>query len=191
MKAVISAYDIRSKLLFSKTIALDAAANASRKIFDLPKIKKLGTTWFLDLKLQDAAGIMLADNFYWLSTKPDVLDYGKSEWFYTPCKEWADLTALNGLPPATVKCEYSFADRGQEKELTVTLRNPGKNIAFFIELSVRGEKSGRTIVPVFWEDNYVSLLPGESKTIRATFAAADLGGEKPVFHFQGWNVKGE
>ncbi len=56
---------------------------------------------------------------------------------------------------------------------------------------MRGETSGRTIVPVFWEDNYVSLLPGESRTLRATFAAADLGGEKPVFSYKGWNVKGE
>jgi exo-1,4-beta-D-glucosaminidase len=191
LKAVISAYDIRSKRLFSKTIALDAAANASRKIFDLPKIKKLTKTWFLDLQLQDAGGVMLTDNFYWLSTKADVLDYSKSEWFYTPCKEWGDLTALNGLPPAAVQSEYTFSDQGGERELTVTLRNPGKNIAFFIELGVRGETSGRTIVPVFWEDNYVSLLPGESRTLHATFAHADLGGEKPVFHFKGWNVKGE
>jgi exo-1,4-beta-D-glucosaminidase len=84
-----------------------------------------------------------------------------------------------------------MSDQGGDKEITVTLRNPGKQIAFFIELSVRGDKSGRTIVPVFWDDNYVSLLPGASKTIRATFAAADLGDEKPVFSFKGWNVKGE
>jgi exo-1,4-beta-D-glucosaminidase len=191
LQAAICAYDIRGKLRFSKTIAMDAPANASRKVFDLPKIKKLGMTWFLDLQLRDGAGNLLTDNFYWLSAKPDVLDYGKSEWFYTPCKEWADLTALNGLPPAAVQADYSLADRGAEKEITVTLRNPGRQVAFFIELSVRGENSGRTIVPVFWEDNYVSLLPGTSKTIRATFAAADLAGEKPVFSFRGWNVKGE
>ena len=191
LKAVIAAYDIRSKLLFRKIILLDGAANTSRQIFALPKIKKLTRTWFLDLRLQESDGTVLSDNFYWLSTKPDVLDYSKSEWFYTPCKEWADMTALNGLPPAAVQCEHNFADRGREQELTVTLRNPGKNIAFFIELGVHGEVSGRTVVPVFWEDNYVSLLPGESRTIHATFAVDDLGGEKPVFRFQGWNVKGE
>jgi exo-1,4-beta-D-glucosaminidase len=191
LKAVITAYDIRSKRRFSKTIALDAPANASRKVFDLPKIRRLGKTWFLDLRLQDAQGQALAANFYWLSTKPDVLDYGKSEWFYTPCKEWADLTALNKLAPAAVESDYAFGDRGLEREITVTLRNPGKKIAFFIELAVRGETSGRTVVPVFWDDNYVSLVPGESRTLRATFAAADLGGEKPVFSYKGWNVKGE
>ena len=191
LKAVIRAHDIRGKLRFITAIAMDAPANASRKVLDLPRIKKLGTTWFLDLQLQDSAGSPLSDNFYWLSAKPDVLDYGKSEWFYTPNKEWADLTALNGLKPAAVRAETTMSDRGAEKEITVTLRNPGRQVAFFIELSVRGDKSGRTIVPVFWEDNYVSLLPGTSRTIRATFAAADLGGEKPVFSYRGWNVKGE
>jgi exo-1,4-beta-D-glucosaminidase len=191
LKAVIRACDIRGKLRFINALALDAPANASRKVLDLPRIKKLGKTWFLDLQLQDSAGNPLSDNVYWLSAKPDVLDYGKSEWFYTPCKEWADLTALNGLKPATVQVEHGWAERGAEKEITVTLRNPGRQVAFFIELSVRGDKSGRTVVPVFWEDNYVSLLPGMSRTIRATFAAADLGGEKPVFSYKGWNVKGE
>jgi exo-1,4-beta-D-glucosaminidase len=191
VKAVIRAYDIRCKLRFIQAMAMDAPANASRKVFDLPKIKKLGKTWFLDLQLRDNSGNLLSKNFYWLSTKPDVLDYSKSEWFYTPNKEWADLTALNGLAPAVVQSDSTFSDHDLERELTVTLRNPGKNIAFFIELGVHGETSGRTILPVFWDDNYVSLLPGESRTLRATFAQADLGGEKPVFRFRGWNVKGE
>jgi exo-1,4-beta-D-glucosaminidase len=191
VKALIRAYDIHGKLRFIQAMAMEAPANASRKVFDLPKIKKLRKTWFLDLQLQDNSGNLLSKNFYWLSTKPDVLDYSKSEWFYTPNKEWADLTALNGLAPAVVQSEYTFSDHGLERELTVTLRNPGKNIAFFIELGVHGETSGRTIVPVFWDDNYISLLPGESRTLRATFAQADLDGEKPVFRFRGWNVKGE
>jgi exo-1,4-beta-D-glucosaminidase len=191
LKAVISAYTLTGKRRFSRTIALDAPANASRKVFDLPRIRRLGKAWFLDLRLLGADGRALGGNFYWLSAKPDVLDYSKNEWFYTPCKEWADLTPLNGMKPAAVRAEHRFADSGADKEVTVTLHNPGKRVAFFIELSVRGDRSGRTIVPVFWEDNYVSLLPGESRTIRATFAAADLGGEQPVFSYRGWNVKGE
>jgi exo-1,4-beta-D-glucosaminidase len=188
LQAVISVFDAESKLLFSKKIPIAALANASNKIFDLPQLENLTPVWFLDLRLQDKSGNLLADNFYWLSIKPDVLDYSKSEWFYTPCKEWADFTFLNNLPPAQVKIKHHFATRGQEHEITVTLRNPGKTIAFGIELSVRGERSAKTIVPVFWADNYVSLIPGESKTVRATFASADLKGEKPIFLYRGWNV---
>jgi exo-1,4-beta-D-glucosaminidase len=189
--AVISAYDLDGRLRFRRAVTADAPANGSRRIFSLPKIKRLRGAWFLDLQLQDAAGKMLADNFYWLSTKPDVLDYSKSEWFYTPCREWADLTALNRMKPAAIQVEHRFTGSGPEREITVILRNPGRRVAFFIELSVRTDRSGRTVVPVFWEDNYVSLPPGASRTIRATFAAADLEGENPAFSYQGWNVKGK
>lgn len=191
LKAVISAWTLDGKRRFRREITLDAPANASRKVLDLPRIRRLGKTWFLDLRLLDSAGSLLAGNFYWLSDKPDVLDYERNEWFVTPCKEWADLTALNRLKPASVRAEHRFSGDGAEREVTVTLRNPGKQVAFFIELGVHGARSGRTIVPSFWDDNYVSLLPGESRTLRATFAAADLGGEEPVFHYRGWNVKGE
>jgi exo-1,4-beta-D-glucosaminidase len=39
-----------------------------------------------------------------------------------------------------------------------------------------------------WEDNYVTLMPGESREVVATFAAKDLGGAKPVVTVDGWNV---
>jgi exo-1,4-beta-D-glucosaminidase len=44
------------------------------------------------------------------------------------------------------------------------------------------------VLPIFWEDNYISLLPGETKTISGRFSIADTGGEKPLFIFSGWNL---
>jgi len=189
LQAVISVFDAGSKLRFSKKIPVDALANASNKIFDLPQLENLTPVWFLDLRLQDTKGITVANNFYWLSTKADVLDYDKSEWFYTPCKDWADFTTLNSLPQAQVQTIHRFNTRGPDQEIEVTLKNQGKTIAFAVELGVRGARSGKTVLPVFWDDNYISLLPGESRTVRATFASADLNGEKPVFLYRGWNVK--
>ena len=190
LQAVLSVWNNQSRKLFSKTLPVDGAANFSRKIFSLANIPGTAPAYFLDLKLLDGTGRLLGDNFYWLSTKPDVLDYQKNEWFVTPCKSWADLTSLQRLPQTPLETEHHFTRNGKEGKIAVTLRNPGQTVAFFIEMSVRGEASGKTVVPVFWSDNYVSLLPGESRTFSATFAAADLGGEKPVFRYQGWNVPG-
>ena len=58
---------------------------------------------FSNLQLFSATGQSLGRNFYWLSTKPDELDYAKTEWYYTPQTSFADLSALQDLPKVTVR----------------------------------------------------------------------------------------
>jgi exo-1,4-beta-D-glucosaminidase len=104
--------------------------------------------------------------------------------YYTPSKEFADLTALNLLPPAKVDLKYHAEMTGEQTKLEATLHNAGETIAFFIELKVSEKISGETILPVFWEDNYVSLLPGETRTIEATFPATN---DRAILSIDGWN----
>jgi len=139
----------------------------------------------------DNGGGLVAENFYWLSTKKDVMNYPATEWFVTPIKEFADLKALDKLPQVTLKVLSAFEQTENEQLVRVTLQNPADKIAFFINLSVVGRQSGRAVLPIYWEDNCVSLLPGESKTISATFSPADLKGEEPVLRVDGWNVKAQ
>jgi len=70
----------------------------------------------------------------------------------------------------------------------VTLENPSDKLAFFIELDVKGDKSGKTILPVFWDDNYVSVLPGEKKEISGYFYAENIAEDTPRFSYKGWNL---
>src|SRR5262249_55900949 len=58
---------------------VDVAPDSSTKVLDLPAIDTLPTTYFLKLQLRDAQRRLLSDNFYWLSTKPDVLDWEKTK----------------------------------------------------------------------------------------------------------------
>jgi exo-1,4-beta-D-glucosaminidase len=58
-------------------------------------------------------------------------------------------------------------------------------------LNIAGSETGNSILPVFWDDNYVSLLPGETRVISARFLKEDLKGETPIFRLSGWNVKGD
>jgi len=189
LKATIRVLDINSTEVLNRTFAIDAQPESSAKIFELPEFNNISTTYFLDLRLNNDKGIEIGNNFYWLSTRPDVLDYdAKVEpWpYYTPSKEFADLTALNSLPPAKVKFEYHTERTGEQTKLTATLHNAGDTIAFFIELKVAEKKSGETILPVFWEDNYVSLLPSETRTIEATFSATN---DQAVLTINGWNLE--
>ena len=72
----------------------------------------------------------------------------------------------------------------------VTIENPSKAIAFFVHLAVRKGPGGEEVLPVLWDDNYVTLLPGETRHLEATYAPKDLGPAKPIVTLDGWNVRG-
>jgi len=191
LKAEIRVLNLDAKEVLNKEVQVNIAENMSKKIFPMPEMKGLSPVYFIDLKLKNAEGKEVAGNFYWLSTKEDIPDFENSKWFITPNKAYADFTALKNLAPVRLKVEHTFETRGNEQKVHVTIKNPTDSdaIAFFIELQVKGKTSGRTILPVFWDDNYVSLLPGETKKISAHFSKDDLDGEEPLFDFSGWNVK--
>ena len=182
-------FNFQSREIFSEVKDVEIGPNMVSEISRLPSIKDLTPVYFLDLKLADNAGGLVAENFYWLSTKKDVMNYPATEWFVTPIKEYADLTALDRLPEVTLKVLSAFEQAGAEQQVRVTLQNATDTIAFFVNVSVVGRQSGRAVLPIYWEDNFVSLLPGESKTISAAFSPADLQGEEPVLRVDGWNVK--
>ena len=56
-------------------------------------------------------------------------------------------------------------------------------------LKVDKGKAGEEILPVLWQDNYVSLLPGEKREITATYRASELGGASPYVEVKGWNTE--
>ena len=183
-------YSIDAKERASRGATLDLPADSSTKAFDLPKPDGLTTTYFLKLELHNAAGKLIRDNFYWLSTKPDVLDWAKrSDTVYTPQKEFADLTGLNSLPKAKVTITKSFRGAGAGSILTMVAENKSDGIAFMIHPRVTHGKGGEDVTPIFWSDNYFSLLPGEKRTVTARFNSSDLRGATPELLVDGWNVE--
>lgn len=69
--------------------------------------------------------------------------------------------------------------------------NPSQALAFFVRLKLgsgTGAKS-EEILPVVWEDNYITLLPGEKREVSATYRARELQGSKPTIQVTGLNVE--
>ncbi len=191
LRAEVQVVDMDSKVILTQSIPVSIGENASKKVFEMPRMEGLTSVYFVDLKLENAEGQALSRNFYWLSIKEDVLDEENSEWFYTPNKAFADFRALRDMPQAEVKSDYRIVDLDSGQEIQVSLENISDAVAFFIELKVVGEERGNSVLPVFWEDNYVSLLPGETREISARFLKEDVKGETPVLRLSGWNVQGE
>ena len=191
-RAHIRVFDISSTEVFNKIAEIDIAQESTTELLKLPDNTDISTTYFLDLRLVNEKGDEMGNNFYWLSTRKDQLDYHAEfeEWpFYTPTKVFADHTQLQSLPEVNLNINHVFENAVDRQTVAVTIQNPGKKIAFFIDLNISGEKSGKTILPVFWDDNYISLLPGETRKIQASFAKKDIANDRPVLQVSGWNLK--
>ncbi|HEX5409751.1 MAG TPA: glycoside hydrolase family 2 protein [Gemmatimonadaceae bacterium] len=171
----------------TRDTVLDLPADSSVRVFVLPEPSGINGAYFVDLRLTGDGGRELGRNFYWLSTHPDVLA-DTSTWYMTPVREYADYTALRSMPAATVIATARFTTAAGNTQARVTLTNPGKTLAFFVRLQLAGH-DGQDALPVFWEDNYVSLLPGETRTLTATVRTRDLGGAAPRVIVSGWNVR--
>jgi len=173
---------------FSHEATVDAAPDSSTRVFDIPTDQKLSTTYFLDLRLEDSSGKLVSSNFYWLSTKPDVLDWGANKWYYTPTESYADFTSLKDLPRAEVSVSGTVRREGGEQVARVTVRNPSSHLAFFVHLRVTKGEGGDEVLPVLWGDNDFRLMPGESREVTASYLGSDVLGPKPVVAVDGWNV---
>jgi exo-1,4-beta-D-glucosaminidase len=187
--AQIRVFDLTSKEVFTTSRTLDIQPDAPVKVADLSAVKGLTPVYFLDLRLKGRDGAPLASSFYWLSTKKDVLDPKLSEWFVTPNKAFADFTALARLPEVEIEATQRIEEAEGRKRVHLSLVNPSPAIAFFIEFRLVGEKSRKTVLPVLWDDNYVSLLPGERRELTASFDSRAPGGEPVVVRYAGYNVK--
>jgi exo-1,4-beta-D-glucosaminidase len=71
----------------------------------------------------------------------------------------------------------------------VTVTNNGADLAFFIQLRLARKSDGEDVLPVLWEDNDFSLLPGESRAVMAQWPAKSLVGDAPRVEITGWNVE--
>ena len=189
LKTVAKLYDMAMNEKFSREAALDVPADGVAKSFAIPEPSGVTTTYFLNLQLFSASGALLSRNFYWLSTKPDVLNFAKTEWYYTPMSDFADFTALQDLPRVKVTSSIrALPSKREDAAYRVTVANHGKGLAFLVRLRIVTGKQDTEILPVFWDDNYLCLLPGEQRDITVHVPKSRLDGTHPALVVDGYNV---
>ena len=137
-----------------------------------------------------ASGKEVSRNVYWLSTKPDTLDWADTDWYYTPTTGYADLTGLTSMAQVPVSASASTASADGTSTTTVTLRNTGTGNTPSLLTDVHiVDAKGQPVLPVRWSDDEVSLWPGESVTLTATYRTSDLHGDTPRVRVSGWNTR--
>ncbi len=186
IKANVKILNADSKLIYEKAKEISVDENSSKKVIDLPELKDTSSLFFINLELKDASNNLISSNFYWISAKEDSLDFKNSKWFYTPMKAYANLQDINDLPTAAINYKEKFNTGDDKENVEVTLENVSDKIAFFIELKVVDEKTKQSFLPIYWSDNYISILPHSKKTIKGIFK--NLLNKKPRLIINGWNI---
>lgn len=181
-------YDINLKSIVSRRVKVDISADASQRVLTLPALPRTAhpQTYFVKLALSDRSGRPLSSNFYWLSNKPDVLEWDQSTDQGTKVDSYSDLTMLADLP--RLKLEAAAQREGAAPEVTVHLRNASTHLAFQVKLTM-DDGNGHEVLPVFWSDNYTELMPGESRTITARYPPWNALHDGAKLEVSGWNIE--
>jgi exo-1,4-beta-D-glucosaminidase len=101
------------------------------------------------------------------------------------------MTRLLNLPKMHLKATAHLRRAKDGESVQVRLKNRSAALAFQVRLVVEAGKPGEEILPVLWEDNYVSLLPGEERTVEARFPGKHSIGSHPTLKISGWNIEPE
>jgi exo-1,4-beta-D-glucosaminidase len=190
LTADINVLDANSKSVLKKSVTVDDIGSlGTKQIFSLPDNLNVSKTYFLDLRLFNRQHQLVSTNFYVLSTQKDSLAEKKSTWYITPQSQYADLTLLENLPKVKLQKSESVAQKEDETVINVKLKNPSPHVAFMVYLDLKRGQSNQSIVPVFWKENYFTLLPGEERNVSVWVHTADLHGQKGKVVVGGWNVE--
>jgi exo-1,4-beta-D-glucosaminidase len=181
-------YDLDGTNKFSKTITTNVGGDSTQTCFAIPAMSDIPGVYFLRLELKDANQQTKSINWYWLSKKDDELNWNGSTWYYTPQSAFADFSSLQNMPATTIDVSSSSIKKENETSHVITIKNTGKTVAFFVHIRCLQHKDGDDILPVIFSDNYISLAPGESRTIECTYENKYADNAMPFILVSGWNI---
>jgi hypothetical protein len=174
-KVHVAIYALDGTKLSTKDIPVTAAASSVASLGTITLPATPTPIHFIQLELVDTNGTPLSKNLYWRA----------------PAATRDDLTAMDTMPVVNLATQVSPVTRSAlpgKSQLTVTLKNPTRHIALMAHLQLRNATTTERVLPVFYSDNYISLTPGETRTITVSFAASDLHDSQPLITLDGWNI---
>jgi len=190
LHASVHVHNLAWKELYGSEATVNASLDSAQRVFSIPESLYSGAErlFFIDLTLSDASGHVVSRNFYWVPGTLTSFDFPKTDFTHTPAARHEDLTALTNLPPAKVLAHAEIENTPRGRELRVHLDNSTAALAFQVRAAVRTQ-SGGLIAPVFWSDNWIELVPGESRTLTALLPQD--ASQTPVVQIEGWNIGSE
>lgn len=148
--AVVKAflYNLQGEKIGEQSATVSVAATAAKSCFTLQKPTK-SEVYFVKLEAVVANKVVI-DNFYWLSETDE------------------QCLKLNDLSQSVLDIKHDVTLVNNEVDVSVTLENKSQQVSLLNKLKIKTAQ-GESVLPVFYSDNYVSLVPGEAKQILLHF----------------------
>ena len=169
LTAKVEILNLDGSVQWEKSAQVDSAEDSLVAPIALEYPAGLSPVHFIRLKLT-RGGAIVSVNFYWRS------------------REEGDYRALRSLPKVKLETSTRAGRKGQHWILETDLKNPSSQPALMVRLKAVRAKSGDRILPAIFSDNYVSLMPGEQRSIQTRLEDADTRGEAPRIVVEGFNV---
>jgi exo-1,4-beta-D-glucosaminidase len=174
LRVRVRVYDLSGKVLDDRSVeGIQVPFNGATQVLALPRYSQSTPVFFVRCQLADDKGNLLVDNTYWQSQKDDDMGDPKNDSAFDLKQDsWADMTALNTMPQVELGVSAQQIASDGDKQITIKLHNPLGHIAFFERAAVSAEKNGDEILPIRYDDNYVTVYPGDTIEIHATVSKA-------------------
>jgi len=161
----------RSDLVINQELTVNGVLDVPAK-----ETAAFGDVHFIYVQLFDNSGECIDDMIYWRAKNDN--EYGTD----------AGFTALNTMPGAKLDISATVKEADGTQFITVSAHNPTDALAFFNRFKVYNSKTNNLFAPIYYTDNYFSVLPGQTKTITIEYETKSLEGGNPVLIVEGWNV---
>jgi exo-1,4-beta-D-glucosaminidase len=136
----------------SDSTQIEVAPGTVVKVFDINTAQAPAA--FLLLKLGNTA-----TNEYFITGEKDTYDWANTTWVHTPITKYASYAMLDNLCTTDVEMTINPTSDGYQ----VKVSNPTDKVAFMVRLTAK--QQGQLICPAYWSDNYLTLAPGETRTV--------------------------
>lgn len=168
---------------------ISVPASSSLDAMTVGHVDGLSPVYFVRGQMSDANGHPLAENIYWASTTADdVGPKSNDSQFTTKWTKLGDMSALNSMPGAKVSVSGTFAGTAGTTHAQVKIANNSNRIAFFVRAEITASPEGNEILPIRYDDNYITVFPHETRTIQADCDSGLLAGHSPFVRIEGYDV---
>ena len=169
--AVADVYSLNNKLLLHREEKHDVPADNVAAAFSLELAPLFGSEEIVlvNLVLKNDAGEIVSRNLYWLGAQN------------------SSYRRLNRLVPATLSTTAKSTTAGNTVRMEIDLRNTGNVVALQNKLTLLNARDGSRILPAYYSENYISLLPGETRAVEVEYPASAAAGPAQL-SLRGWNL---
>ena len=176
LRVRVRIYDLQGKLRTDRTANdISVSSGDAVKVMTLPRGPADSSVFFVRCQLLDAAGKPIAENVYWQSQQRD--DVGRPEndsAFDLAQTSWADMTALNYMQRVPLDVTARRITSDGDDRVVIRLHNPTSFVAFFERGEILSARDGDEILPIEYDDNYVTVFPGETVEIRGVIPTSGV-----------------